>query len=1075
MSREYEDRDMDNRLDETDAATTTQRSSSNRAPDASSTLDGTESEDDNEIEIELTIEYMTNGQSDMEAEDYIAAEENFRAALELAEEHDFSKTLGYGPGDITLVLADCLMKQEKEEEALEVLEPIADGSVSRHHSDVDSLRAGSVVDGCRDQITQYRACHILGITFLKRMDYNAAEKRAQQAFKGRRKVCGPQDPFTLESVQLLIDIYTAKDDKTKARAYRRFLEPGAKSRPSVGGESLTNNSSVLPVQSADMPPAVTATLASPLLTALAAQDAAVTPFVPAALQTRKLPQTPPQAFHSATASTSSRGLPSPSDQLPQIVEHERLTIAPRVVEMPTEQSSSELFDSKRAAVPSIFASSARTPSPPSRESATSALPSAASANSASKAALSSVFASPEPKPVKVIDQPSAANEEPTVPAQASTATALQPLVSAPAPVTPIPQLPTTTKKTDPTPAPAPGILSARQPTTETPPPVDTSQKEDLAPPPRSFSWLTDTKFSVPSSAAKVASPPTTMSLPSDNPPAFAQPDPMPSNIGTSVTTKRRGWSLPFGRSKTDANSKKSGITPPSVAVPGSAATSFTAFRSPSATTVLSAAEPKRYMSLAGSTSSAQTNFFSKEYSYDSEKSPRPSISSTSTHPPSRTRQELAPRFAAIKAMRSEGKKSASIDAAMKLLREYDPDKKVLIVREAELKKNMKEGHKGLASTGHGYAPIHLFCERKTQAAVEVEILIEQGVDVNAVACKAGMPGHDPFTPLQRAVEHGHTDIVRHLVEADVVIAPPKLQKGAAATAGSKDAITQPLLIACMRGFTEITFVLLRAGAAKLLKEFPSRQWHGNSLLHEACWLADTVMVKMLLDYLKTIRAQYHSSAGPDYESGIIGAPGQQDQFGATPIMYAIDLRDCTSDRMRMQKSQRRKDCLRLLLEHGIHGDLHSQTYRENIARVLSTKWTRGPGKGHSIFCYCDEAGDEELTRLLDPFRYQVAPNMRCHATPPCSTFQGSSIRNGSIRSGGTDRQAKAPEFAELMSAPVAWPPSNGAHFELADNSDPPPSAGPGLAASTSPATATSHRHGNGFTSGLSELTSETSR
>lgn len=789
------------------------------------------SDSDNEIELELTMEYMANGQADLEIEDFARAEENFRRALEMSEENEFSKRIEHGPGDITLMLAECLMQQEKVEEALELLEPVADGTAAFIRNDNILPKSGTTKEGF-----QLEASHRLAVVFLKRLDFQAAEKRAKEAFKGRRRLLGAQHSMTLESVQLIIDIYTAKDDKINARAYRRFLEPTAKGMHSGG--SASSQAAAAPHTAAVNQTSNTHRTYIPALMSVASTESSTT-------SENSLP----------TRSATVRAAPPVAPALAHIAEHETMLAAHSPMETKT-------------------------------------------------------------------------------------------------PVSPL------------------------------------------------------------------ASPPPTI-----------EPDPLPP-ISTS-SRKKMSWSNPFTRS--NANKAESNVLrKPDKDSQGT--TTEDASRN-SSVTGINLLEQKRQMSLAGNFVFDARSLYSKASDYGDEKERCPSIASrsysVSTHPPARTRQELVPRFSAIKTLRQEGKKTAAIDSAMKLLKEYDPDRKVLMVREAEMKKNMKESHKGMAGTGYGYAPIHFFCERRIEANIEVELLIEQGVDVNAVACKAGLPGTDPFTPLQRAVELGHAEIVRLLVEADVAITPPKPQKGPLKS-GSKDQVIQPLLLACAKGHTEITFVLLAAGAGKLLKEFPQRQWHGNSLLHEACWHAATDMVKMLLDYSKNLKEQHRQSTSgqPDYESGIIGSPGQQDQFGATPIMYAIDLRDCTSERMRALKTAKRKDCLKLLLEHAVQGDLHVGTHRDSVARMLSLKWTKGPGAGHSIFCYTDEAADGELTKLLDPFRYQVSPGMRCSATPQCSaTLRSSVLSSGSTsthshtHSGGGEGPGgtvRLPSFPELMSTPVEF-------------------------------------------------------
>ncbi|KAK5951939.1 hypothetical protein OHC33_006825 [Knufia fluminis] len=857
---------------------------------------------DNEIELELTMEYMANGQADLETDDLAGAEENFRRALEMAGEHNLSTRLTYGPGHITLMLADCLMQQEKEEDALELLEPVADGTAAFVKSD-EALPQASIPKQGLEYGLQFKASHILAVVFLKRLDLQAAEKRAKEAFKGRRGLLGAQHPLTLESVQLIIDIYIAKDDKTNARAYRRFLEPSGKSRHAAG---------------------------------------------PGNPQVGLAPQ---PALVNDTSGTSRTMIPASASATSYS------TDAAAETSLPTK------FVTVRD-TPPVTSTSLQTHDATTRPTQTSG-----GAPTAHLHPVNGQYGShdgqggllPFPHPNDAVRSP------PTLPQ--TSASQSQVLSTHGTALTQTDEYGTTQNTCSPSGAKQLVPVAPLQPNIE--------------------------------------------------------PDPLPANIGiTSRTSRKTSWSNPFSRSSTnkaDASSSRK------LRKDSSESVTEDASRNSSATGILSL-DHKRQLSLAGSFDFDARSFYSKSSDYGDEKVPHPSIASRSfsaaAPTPARTRQELVPMFSAIKTLRQEGKKNAAIESAMKLLKEYDPDRKVLIVRETELKKNMRESHKGMAGTGYGYAPIHFFCERKVEANVEVELLIGQGVDVNAVACKAGLPGTDPFTPLQRAVELGHAEIVRLLIEADVAIAPPRPQKGTSSV-GGKDKINQPLLLACTKGHTEITFALLTAGAGKVLKEFPQRQWHGNSLLHEACWLANTEMVKMLLDYSRNLKEQHRQSTSgqPDYESGVIGSLGQQDQFGATPIMYAIDLRDCTNDTMRALKTAKRKDCLRLLLEHAVNGDTHSQMYRETVARMLSLKWTKGPGAGHSIFCYADEAGDDELTGLLDPYRYRVSPGMRCSATPQCSnTVKIHVLGDGNPHRGqGSGRTVWLPSFPELMSTPVEYP------------------------------------------------------
>ncbi|KAJ9658407.1 hypothetical protein H2198_003691 [Neophaeococcomyces mojaviensis] len=847
-----------------DAVATTDRSSSISSHHVQSNDDEFDSENENVIELELIAEYIANGQADLTMDDFTSAEENFKVALDTIQKTEFSKPPKYSAGDIILMLVDCCLRQDQEEEALKWLESLADGTSEAIKSDTASTSTRSVRE-VSEQLLRYKANHILAVVFLKRSDFQAAESRAMQALKGRRKFLGAQDPTTLESVQLLIEIFTAKGDKVNTRAYRRFLEPsiGESRTPLISAVSQVSCPSQPPTTSPSVAPGSTASPApqpTALLSTTTSRTAVLSTIIHSPVQTRKPLKSPPKLPSTPNTATDNR---NPSQ--PMVVAH------------------------------------------------------------------------------------MAENESTLITPQAETILPVSPIT-----------------------------------------------------------------------------------------PTSIEPDPLPPNIGPANTAKKMSWSSPFSRlsiNNVEFDTRKKSISVPSESNRRNSPNTGLSPPSQPANT------QRRLMSLTGNFAYSDDT---KE-DYGDTFQPRPSVSSAhtpsinTTLPPPRTRQEMAPRFAAIRSLRQEGKKSVAIDTALKLLEEYDPRKRDLLVREHELRKNMKESHKGLAGTGQGYAPIHFFCERKQECAVEVELLIEQGVDVNVVACRAGMQGTDPFTPLQRAIENGHAEIVRLLIKADVSLTNPRVAKST--TLSSYAEPLQPLLLACTTGHAQITHMLLAAGAARILKEFPARMWHGNSLLHEAAWRGDVDMVTMLLDYSRRIdhdhKQQAQSDGQPNYESGVIGSSSQQDQFGATSIMYAVDIRDCTNDQMRKTKLANRKRCLQLLLEHDVHEDLHSRRYQENVARVLCLKWMTGPGKGHSIFCYADESGDEELMRMLDPFRYQCSSEMRCTATPRCSpSVTRTPNPNAPVEVEGSGRAERLPSCPELMAEPVMvraeWPQEIG-HNENRDS------------------------------------------
>ena len=86
---------------------------------------------------------------------------------------------------------------------------------------------------------------------------------------------------------------------------------------------------------------------------------------------------------------------------------------------------------------------------------------------------------------------------------------------------------------------------------------------------------------------------------------------------------------------------------------------------------------------------------------------------------------------------------------------------------SEIRDNVSNGDThGLAGTGYGFAPLHFFASLPKECAFEVQVIIDDGVNVNATthvksACRR--PVH--YTALQIAAERGHTNIVRLLSAA----------------------------------------------------------------------------------------------------------------------------------------------------------------------------------------------------------------------------------------------------------------------------------------------------------------------
>ncbi|KAK5087407.1 hypothetical protein LTR24_006758 [Lithohypha guttulata] len=179
------------------------------------------------IDLRLTLGYIQNGQADAEGGNFSRAESNFRAALGKLDQNGFGDRLDFGHVDIQLLLSECCLKQEKYDESIERLKPIADGQASR---DVDQgsspLQSDAVqsVHGLEPGL-KLTACHILADAYLRKSDFVSGEKYAREAFRGRNRLLGLSSLKTRESIKLLINVYEAMGDTVHARAHDQLLQP----------------------------------------------------------------------------------------------------------------------------------------------------------------------------------------------------------------------------------------------------------------------------------------------------------------------------------------------------------------------------------------------------------------------------------------------------------------------------------------------------------------------------------------------------------------------------------------------------------------------------------------------------------------------------------------------------------------------------------------------------------------------------------------------------------------------------------------------------------------------------------
>ncbi|OAL38144.1 hypothetical protein AYO20_02596 [Fonsecaea nubica] len=214
-----------------------------------------------EVEFLRTQNHLKLGQDSFEDSDYAKAERHFRKALALMERHDFEGRISFQPAEVVLMLADCCRQQEKLDQAVELLQPVA-----AMRSDIfpsspkDPLCSSEALASSRqvpDKLQALAASHMLGRVYILKGEFDSAEEHGLRAFMERRKELGPQDEKTLESVQLVIDVYRTRGDdgdEEEAEGYEVFLSPPEKTTPTPSTEKLLSKVEVSQLKPATVSP-----------------------------------------------------------------------------------------------------------------------------------------------------------------------------------------------------------------------------------------------------------------------------------------------------------------------------------------------------------------------------------------------------------------------------------------------------------------------------------------------------------------------------------------------------------------------------------------------------------------------------------------------------------------------------------------------------------------------------------------------------------------------------------------------------------------------------------------------------
>lgn len=186
-------------------------------------------EEDSEVEFMRTKRHLKLGQEKSEQSDHAKAEIHFRKALALMEEKDFDGRIALHPAEVVLMLADSCLKQDKFDESVALLLPVAAmrPGIFPGGSKTDDITEPRRSPTCQrpDKLQALAASHMLGQVFVLKGDFESAEDHGLRAFTERRKELGPRDEKTLDSVQLVIDIYRAQGDEEEAEGYEVFLSP----------------------------------------------------------------------------------------------------------------------------------------------------------------------------------------------------------------------------------------------------------------------------------------------------------------------------------------------------------------------------------------------------------------------------------------------------------------------------------------------------------------------------------------------------------------------------------------------------------------------------------------------------------------------------------------------------------------------------------------------------------------------------------------------------------------------------------------------------------------------------------
>lgn len=183
------------------------------------------------VPFRLAQQYLKNGQEKAEEHSHESAEKNFKKALDLLAKHDFSGRIAFQPAEVVLMLSQSCLKQQKYDEAIALLIPVAEAEANIFPASCKMVEEAIPPGYQPDRLQSLAASQLLGEVFRDKGDHEQAKDHALKAFMDRIDELGEQDEKTLESVRLLIAIYHDMGDEEEAMAYEVFLTPGPPKKP----------------------------------------------------------------------------------------------------------------------------------------------------------------------------------------------------------------------------------------------------------------------------------------------------------------------------------------------------------------------------------------------------------------------------------------------------------------------------------------------------------------------------------------------------------------------------------------------------------------------------------------------------------------------------------------------------------------------------------------------------------------------------------------------------------------------------------------------------------------------------